>query len=429
MAYPGPFPFKVEQGGTGDTSVTANAVVIGDTADQLTSTNVGTNGQVLIGATSAAPEFATLTSTGGTITFTTGANSLNLEAVSSGSSSSVVFTALADTGTISPGQLVFVNGISAGTPVVKLADCLGTSPGHWPAAGMAIDTITTVASGRILVSGVATNVDTSTFLIGDRLFLSGTPGVITRTRPTGNNATQPVGIALTGGANPGKVLMNIVGNVTLIPNLLANFIPVGLNGGTDYPTSVSLANGLLTYDTTGQAFSGSSITQNSLIYGSTSNTVANLGVATNGQIPIGSTSNPPVLATITAGTGISVTNGAGSITINNTASGLAFVDVTGTTQAMASNTIYLADNAGLVTLTLPASATQGTIIRIVGNGAGGWTVAQNAGQSINIGSDSTTVGVGGSLASTQRYDAIEILCSVTDTRWNVMSSQGNITVV
>ncbi len=39
---------------------------------------------------------------------------------------------------------------------------------------------------------------------------------------------------------------------------------------------------------------------------------------TNGQLLIGSTGLTPVLGTLTAGSGISITNGAGSITINNT---------------------------------------------------------------------------------------------------------------
>lgn len=46
-----------------------------------------------------------------------------------------------------------------------------------------------------------------------------------------------------------------------------------------------------------------------------------LGVATNGQLAIGSTGADPVLATITAGAGITVTNGAGSITITATNAG------------------------------------------------------------------------------------------------------------
>lgn len=47
-------------------------------------TAVGTNGQIPIAATGSSPAFASLTSTGGTITFTPGANSLNLEATTSG---------------------------------------------------------------------------------------------------------------------------------------------------------------------------------------------------------------------------------------------------------------------------------------------------------------------------------------------------------
>jgi len=45
---------------------------------------VGTNGQVLIGATGADPAFATITSTGGTIAFTLGANTLNMDVVAAG---------------------------------------------------------------------------------------------------------------------------------------------------------------------------------------------------------------------------------------------------------------------------------------------------------------------------------------------------------
>lgn len=51
--------------------------------DKLSTIN-GTDGQVLIAKTSGSPKFATLTSTGGTITFTPGANTLNLEASGGG---------------------------------------------------------------------------------------------------------------------------------------------------------------------------------------------------------------------------------------------------------------------------------------------------------------------------------------------------------
>lgn len=106
-----------------------------------------------------------------------------------------------------------------------------------------------------------------------------------------------------------------------------------------------------------------------------------------------------------------------------------WVDVTGTTQAMAVNTGYIANNASLVTLTLPATAAQGTIMRIAGNGAGGWLLAQNASQTVKFGNAATTSGTGGSLASTDAGDAIEILCTSANTTWRVLGAVGNLTVV
>jgi hypothetical protein len=83
----------------------------------------------------------------------------------------------------------------------------------------------------------------------------------------------------------------------------------------------------------------SSLTNHSLLVGASTAAVTQLGVATNGQIPIGSTGADPVLATITAGAGISVTNGAGSITV--AATGLLTNPMTTT-----GDIIYSSDNSG-----------------------------------------------------------------------------------
>src|SRR5579872_1981189 len=85
----------------------------------------------------------------------------------------------------------------------------------------------------------------------------------------------------------------------------------------------------------------------------------------NGQTFIGSTGLNPVAATLTAGTGVSIANGAGSITISATG-GFSTVDQTGAAVTMAAFTQYVADNAGLVTLTLPAVAAIGDTYRIIG---------------------------------------------------------------
>ncbi len=77
------------------------------------------------------------------------------------------------------------------------------------------------------------------------------------------------------------------------------------------------------------------------------------------------------------------------------------------------NTGYYITDASQVTVTLPATAAAGSIVAIVGNGAGGWVLQPGAGQTIQIiGATVTT-----SATSTGQYDCIEVLCTVADTTW------------
>jgi C1q domain len=62
-------------------------------------------------------------------------------------------------------------------------------------------------------------------------------------------------------------------------------------------------------------------TQYATVVGNSSGGLTSLAAATDGQLPIGSTGANPVIATLTAGSGISITNGAGSITIASSGSG------------------------------------------------------------------------------------------------------------
>lgn len=152
-------------------------------------------------------------------------------------------------------------------------------------------------------------------------------------------------------------------------------------------------------------------------------------ITTNGELIIGSTGAVPQIGTLTGGTGVTITNGAGSITIDGTGGGYEWNEETGVAVAMAVNNGYLLNNAALVTATLPAVASVGEVVRVAGKGAGGWLIAQNAGQTIHFGSTDTTTGVGGSLASTNQYDCVEMVCSTANTDWVVLSSIGNITIV
>lgn len=105
------------------------------------------------------------------------------------------------------------------------------------------------------------------------------------------------------------------------------------------------------------------------------------------------------------------------------------VEVTGTSQTASVNSGYIANNAALVTITLPTTAPIGSVVKVSGKGTGGWLIAQNTGETIHFGNVNTTTGTGGSLASTNRYDAVELVCITSDNDWVVASSVGNITVV
>lgn len=125
------------------------------------------------------------------------------------------------------------------------------------------------------------------------------------------------------------------------------------------------------------------------------------------------------------------TDGTGGLSWSAAGGGtLSYTEVTGTSQAMAVNHSYGANNAALVTNTLPATAAVGDEIEVVGIGAGGWLIAQNASQTIVFNSTtSTTAGVGGSVASQDRYDTIRLKCIVANTTWLVIWSKGTFTVV
>jgi hypothetical protein len=98
-------------------------------------------------------------------------------------------------------------------------------------------------------------------------------------------------------------------------------------------------------------------------------------------------------------------------------------------QTMFVNNGYVANNSSQVVLALPPFSNFGEKIRVVGKGAGGWKITQNAGQTIHFGSQNTTTGVTGYLESQSTFDAIELLCTTANTNWTELSAQGNIIVI
>jgi hypothetical protein len=122
-------------------------------------------------------------------------------------------------------------------------------------------------------------------------------------------------------------------------------------------------------------------------------------------------------------------NGAGALPTFQSAGTFPWTEVTGTTQSMAVNNAYVANNASEVTFTLPDTAAIGDVVEVQGYGAGLFTIEQNASEIIHFGSSDTTTGTGGNITATHRYDSVRLVCVVANTEWATTHSVGNFTIV
>ena len=199
----------------------------------------------------------------------------------------------------------------------------------------------------------------------------------------------------------------------------------------DSGTALTITNGGLTVTAGSTTLTPLAAARNGIVKSSTTGVLSALiDSNTDGQVLISSSLGDPAWASLTAGANITITPGPNSISIASTASGgISWTEITAATIALVADNGYILNRAGGVAATLPATAAVGTIIAIVGQGAGGWTVAQNANQIIHFSGVDTSTGIAGSLASTNRYDSFEMICTVTDLEWVVRSSMGNITIV
>lgn len=109
--------------------------------------------------------------------------------------------------TITNGSVVVINGASGQTPTIALAD----ADTHTPAQVIGIVTadILNNAVGHVTTHGIVKNLDTSTFLDGDVLYLSQTAGALTKVAPTAPASIVAVGIVAHAHATQGKVYVNV----------------------------------------------------------------------------------------------------------------------------------------------------------------------------------------------------------------------------
>mgnify|MGYP001594106367 CR=1 FL=1 len=90
---------------------------------------------------------------------------------------------------------------------------------------------------------------------------------------------------------------------------------------------------------------------------------------------------------------------------------------------------YFTNGGARVELSLPALSAIGDTFAVSDVGGNGWKITQGAGQQIQFGSSSTTLGGAGYLESTMIGDGLLLVCDTANTFWTVVpGSIGNITV-
>lgn len=144
---------------------------------------------------------------------------------------------------------------------------------------------------------------------------------------------------------------------------------------------------------------------------------------TNGQILIGSNGTDPIINQITAGPGISISNGPGTITISSSNSGLNWKNIS-SNQILEVNNGYFCSGGGFLILNLPTSSSIGSVITIILDGSLGW-VLNTGSSSVRIGK--SLVNASNTLSSTSQGDVIQLVCQNSN-KWNVVYSMGNIKI-
>ena len=313
--------------------VTEHSAVVGDANGALSSLGVATDGQLIIGSSGADPVLATLLAGGG-INVNNGSGSIEIEAEAGSavlsasnlqfavSNSGHRYQGFATTGVFPDDTIRYKNTVIPMAGVLSDFYIKNDDSSSNPQMNIRIvvngnqTDLLIVIPANAPIGTYSNTVDTVPVVAGDEVAVRIDQGstnwtfessMSVRYRSTGfastDNAVEIIG------TDSGNVLpdssgeINILGGDNIEVSGAGNTATVAVSGFNEDRVAIGAANGSLT----------------------------TLPVMTNGQLIIGNTGNTPSVSTLTAGTGISISNGAGSVTVNATAagsltSGLIFID-------------------------------------------------------------------------------------------------------
>ncbi len=259
---------------------------------------------------------------------------------------------------------------------------------------------------------------------------------------TSNSYTGAISIGNSVG-NPSFTVLTGIATVNISSDATANAINLATGAGVKTLTigSTNSTSSTTIHSGTGALNIGTSIAKTITIGNATGATGIVLTTGSSGTVFTGFAEG--ALITSSAGKVSTVTGTAGYVLTANASGtapsfqpagggggGFAWNNTTGSTQSMSVGNGYVDNGSGTPTVyTLPSTAVVGSLVAVQGAGAGLWKIAQNSGQSISFNAVTSTSGTGGSVSSTDQFDAITLICITANTVWAVNQSVGNFNVV
>lgn len=228
--------FETTKAGKNATTVVVLSVTSGKASDAIRSINQGlySSGSVLIFDDvkgSSAAGFVTGISS---ITTTeeptiTGADGADGTDGVDGDNSKVLLDVRFDEA-VSKGDPLYITGYNSGQERITVAKADASDSAQMPSIGLAAADGAINTNGQAITIGSLEDVDTSSFSVGNVLYVA-SGGGLTATKPTGTNLIQNVGKVGRSNVNNGEIVVMAIGRSNDLPNLAEGMMWVGDSSG------------------------------------------------------------------------------------------------------------------------------------------------------------------------------------------------------